>query len=98
MGVEKGKLIHSKITTFITRDSWDAYYFHTTEVLKNNSGQSEIQLLRKDGTVFDAQLESLAVHFNGKQMYIRTSLSYSHVEYLNSPDRKKYNQRRIILI
>ncbi len=61
LGVEGQKLIKKPFSGFVCQPYGDAYYFHLQQVFETESGQScEIELKRKDGTLFFAQLKSLA--------------------------------------
>jgi PAS domain S-box-containing protein len=76
LGVERKGLVHSRFTQFITSDDQDRFYFHLNQTLKASTIQrSEIRARRKDESVFYAQLESTAVHSEGKPDRIHTTLS-----------------------
>ena len=62
LGVERQALINKPLSRFVRKELGDAYYLHLRQVFETQSGQTcEIELVRKDGTPFHAQLESVAV-------------------------------------
>ena len=76
LGATKSKLIHSPFSNFITPGSQDAFHFHMNQTLETGTGQkTEILMRRKDGTVFNAHIESTAERFGGKTADIRLTLS-----------------------
>jgi PAS domain S-box-containing protein len=62
LGSEKHRLIGTQFTSSISPDSQDAFYFHWKEVLKTDTKSScELKMLKADGTLFPAQLISMAM-------------------------------------
>jgi PAS domain S-box-containing protein len=62
LGSEKHRLIGTQFTSSISPDSQDAFYFHWREVLKTGiKGSCELKMLKADGTLFPAQLISMAM-------------------------------------
>ena len=62
LGSEKHRLIGAQFTSSISPDSQDAFYFHSREVLKTGiKGNCELKMLKADGTLFHAQVISMAV-------------------------------------
>ncbi len=62
LGSEKHRLIGAQFTASISPDSQDAFYFHCREVLKTGiEGNCELEMLKADGTLFLAQLISIAM-------------------------------------
>jgi PAS domain S-box-containing protein len=62
LGVERKSLIKKPFSRFVCQQFRDAYYLHLRQVLETQSKQTcEIELVRKDGSQFYAQLESVAV-------------------------------------
>jgi PAS domain S-box-containing protein len=59
---EKHRLIGTQFTSSISPDSQDAFYFHWREMLKTGTRSScELKMLKADGTLFPAQLISMAM-------------------------------------
>jgi PAS domain S-box-containing protein len=62
LGSEKHRLIGAQFTASISPDSQDAFHLHYREGLKTSIKVScELKMLKADGTLFHAQLISLAV-------------------------------------
>jgi PAS domain S-box-containing protein len=62
LGVERNFLIKKPFSRFITNETQDTYYFHRQKLFETKGRQtSELKLIRKDGTQFEAQLESIAI-------------------------------------
>ncbi len=62
LGVERRSLISMFLSRFVCQELGDALYLHLRQVFETRSRQTfEIELARKDGTRFHAQLESVAV-------------------------------------
>ena len=62
LGSEKHRLIGAQFTASISADSQDAFHLHYREGLKTSIKVScELKMLKADGTLFHAQLISLAV-------------------------------------
>jgi PAS domain S-box-containing protein len=62
LGEERGNLLKSKFSHFITPGSQDDFYLHHKQVVESGTRQScEVKLRRKDGAEFPAQLVSVAV-------------------------------------
>jgi PAS domain S-box-containing protein len=60
--VERNFLIKKPFSRFITNETQDTYYFHRQKLFETKGKQtSELKLIRKDGTQFEAQLESIAI-------------------------------------
>jgi PAS domain S-box-containing protein len=67
LGIERSLLVKKPFTLFIHSESQDTFFFHTREVLGATTKQTcQLVLKRKDGTLFDAQLESIAAHVDGQ--------------------------------
>jgi PAS domain S-box-containing protein len=67
LGIARSLLVKAPFTLFIHPESQDIFYFHTRKVLETTTTQTcQLVLKRKDGTLFDAQLESIAAHVNGQ--------------------------------
>ena len=67
LGVERSLLVKKPLNLFIHPESQDPFYLHKQKVLETTTTQTcQLVLKRKDGTVFDAQLESIAVQVNGQ--------------------------------
>ena len=87
LGVERQALINKPLSRFVRKELGDAYYLHLRQVFETQSGQTcEIELVRKDGTPFHAQLESVAVQDeNGQFNRCRTIV-------MDITDRKQAEQ------
>jgi PAS domain S-box-containing protein len=67
LGVERSRLVKKPFDLFIHPESQDLFYSHTQKVFEATITQScELVLKKKDGTFFDAQLESIAVQVDGR--------------------------------
>ena len=78
LGVEdKGHLIGKALPSFLAPKNRDVLYFHLKEVFETGARQTcELEFVKKDGTGFYAQLESIAVRdVAGIFSQCRTSLS-----------------------
>ena len=75
LGVERSLLLKKPFGRFICPESQDLFYSHTQKVLEATTAQAcQLALKRKDGTFFDAQLESVAAQVSGTAA-IRTVLT-----------------------
>jgi len=62
LGSEKHRLIGTQFISSISPDSQDAFYFYHRELLKTGTKSScELKILKADGTLFPAQLISMAM-------------------------------------
>ncbi len=77
LGVERQRLTKMFFSQFVCPEFADAHYLHLRQVFETLSTQTcEIKLTRKDGTLFFAQLESVAVQDESGQFNrCRTMLS-----------------------
>jgi PAS domain S-box-containing protein len=77
LGVERKSLTKIFLYQFICEEFMDTFYLYLQQVFQSQSQQTcEIKLTRKDGTVFHAQLESIAVpDESGHYIRCRTILS-----------------------
>ena len=67
LGIERSFLVKKPFTFFIHPDYQDLFYAHKQNALKSTATETcQLVLKRKDGTFFDAQLESAPVQFNGQ--------------------------------
>jgi PAS domain S-box-containing protein len=70
LGIERSLLVKKSFTLFVHPESQDLFYFHKQKVFQTTAAQTcELVLKRKDGTFFDAQLESVAVQVNGQPAF-----------------------------
>jgi PAS domain S-box-containing protein len=66
LGIERSLLVKKPFALFVHPESQDLFHFHTQKVFETTTTQTcRLVLNRKDGTFFDAQLESIAVQANG---------------------------------
>jgi PAS domain S-box-containing protein len=77
LGMGRSLLIKKPFSLYIAPDNKDVFYLHLRQVFKTKTHQtSEIKLMSKDGTQFDAQLESMSVQDGeGKSGQCRTAIS-----------------------
>ena len=77
LGVERGKLTGGRFSQFITRDDQDVFYFHRQKLFETKTKQvCELKMIKKDGTEFYAQIESIPVKDEkGNCSSLRSSLS-----------------------
>ena len=62
LGVTRGLLVSQPISQFIHKEDQDSYYLHRQRLLQTLEPQAwELRMVKKDGTVFWAQLEATAV-------------------------------------
>jgi signal transduction histidine kinase/CheY-like chemotaxis protein len=62
LGIERGLLIGTTFSRFITKDSQDKFYLYRNHLFATRTRQTcELVLKKKDGSIFDAQLESIVV-------------------------------------
>jgi PAS domain S-box-containing protein len=67
LGIERSFLVKKPFTLFIHPDYQDLFCAHKQNALKSTATETcQLVLKRKDGTFFDAQLESAPVQFNGQ--------------------------------
>ncbi len=60
LGTTKTGLVHKPFSSFVSKDSYNAYYWHLERVFRSRSKQScEIPLVRVDGSTFYARFESV---------------------------------------
>jgi PAS domain S-box-containing protein len=75
LGIERSLLLKKPFAIFIHPESRDLFHFHRQKVVEITTTQAcQLVLKRKDGTFFDARLESVAVQFHGNAL-IRTVLT-----------------------
>jgi len=74
LGIEKRSIINKPLSVFVQRESQDLFRLHLSRTLKGSSREvCELVLKRKDGTTFDARLESVVMG-NGRKT-IRSALA-----------------------
>jgi PAS domain S-box-containing protein len=62
LGINKNELIGTRFSSHLSSDSQDEFYFHYKEVLKTGiKDNCELNILKRDGTLFYAQLSISAV-------------------------------------
>jgi len=67
LGIERTFLGGKPFSSFIQQEFQDRFYFHLQEVLVSSAKQTcELVIKKKDGTFFDARLESIAVRVKGR--------------------------------
>ena len=89
LGVERTRLLKMFLSSFVCQEFGDTFYMYLQQVFQSQSRQTcEIKLIRKDGTIFYAQLESIAVQDgSGQSNWCRTVLS-------DITERKRAEQER----
>ena len=69
LGIERTFLVGKPFSSSIQREFQDRFYLHLQEVLESPAKQTcELVLKKKDGTTFDAQLESIVVKAAGRKV------------------------------
>ena len=67
LGIERSLFVKKPFTLFVHPESQDTFYFHLRKVLETTARQTcQLVLKRNGGSLFDAQLESIAVQGNGQ--------------------------------
>jgi PAS domain S-box-containing protein len=67
LGIERSLLVRKPFALFTHPESRDLFYVHKQKTLEAMTTETcQLVLKRKDGTFFDAQLESIAVQLNGQ--------------------------------
>jgi PAS domain S-box-containing protein len=67
LGVERSLLVKQPFVLFVHPESRDLFYFHVRKVVETTTAQAcQLVLKRKDGTLFDAHLESVAAQVDGQ--------------------------------
>ena len=62
LGIQRSKLINTKFSHFISPEFQDDFYFHCQRIFENGTQQTcDLKLVKLDGTLFDARLDSIAV-------------------------------------
>ena len=62
LGLQRSKLINAKFSRFISPDFQDDFYFHCKRIFESGTRQTrDLKLVKQDGTLFDARLDSIAV-------------------------------------
>ena len=62
LGFPKSKLINTKFSRFVSPGFQDDFYIHCRRIFENGNKQmSVLKLVKPDGTLFDARLDSIAV-------------------------------------
>ncbi|OGP94084.1 MAG: hypothetical protein A2157_03615 [Deltaproteobacteria bacterium RBG_16_47_11] len=76
LGIEKSKLIGRTFSVFVAPEFRSVFHRHCSDVLKRGNRKTcELKLIKKDGTFFHAQLESIAVDGNKKNStWIRSAV------------------------
>jgi PAS domain S-box-containing protein len=65
LGLKRDKLINTKFSRFILPDFQDDFYFHCQRIFENETRQTcDLKLVKPDGTLFDARLDSIAAKDN----------------------------------
>jgi PAS domain S-box-containing protein len=97
LGVERTSLIKMFLSHFICQEFVNAYYLYLKQVFESQSRQTcEIKLTRKDGTIFDAQLESIPVQDESGH-YIRCRTILSDITERKLAEKEKENLRAQLL-
>jgi PAS domain S-box-containing protein len=61
LGLQRSKLINTKFSRFISPEFQDDFYFHCKRIFESATNQTcDLQLVKPDGTLFDARLDSIA--------------------------------------
>ncbi len=75
--VERKSLLGERFTSYVATEFQDAYYFHRNRLLETKAQSTcDLKLLKKDGSAFYAQLESMVVQEpEGNQSLLRISIN-----------------------
>ncbi len=87
LGVERHNLLRTPFSRFIAKESQDMFYLHRQEIFDTMCKHTcELQMVKKDGTPFHAQMESIAFKdSDGEYKQFRTAL-------LDITERKKVEE------
>ncbi len=77
LGIERDRLMNKPLAKFVHKDSQDTFYFHRNQVLETSIRHiCEIKLVKPDGSLFHAQLESIGIpDSDGELSRLRTAIS-----------------------
>lgn len=76
LGIERRLLIKKRFSSFIAPDYQDEYYLFNQRILENETKQTcELKLLKKDGTLFYANLEGIAVENSKGSRQVRATFT-----------------------
>ena len=76
LGFTRGSMINAPITRFVEKNYQDQYYFHRRKFVETGSNQvDELQMVKQDGTLFWAQVESSFSSGNKKDGQARFLIS-----------------------
>ena len=65
LGLQRSKLINRKFSDFISPEFQDDFYFHCKRIFEYGTQQTcDLKLVKLDGTLFDARLDSLSAKDN----------------------------------
>jgi PAS domain S-box-containing protein len=95
LGVERTSLIKMFLSRFVCQEFVNPYYLYLKQVFESQSMQTcEIKLTRKDGTVFYAQLESVAVQDESGQFRRCRTILTDITEHKVAEDALKAEKQR----
>ena len=81
LGMERTFLINKPLSSFIQPELQDRFYLHVQDVLASPAKQTcELVLKKKNGTSFDAQLESVALTGDGRKVVRDGAYRYYRAE------------------
>ncbi len=77
LGADRKALLNRSFSPFVTPEKWNLFQSHLSRVIATGTRDGcELQLLKKNGTLFDASLESIAVHDReGKLTHCRSAIT-----------------------
>ena len=77
LGTESASLTGEPLSRFVSKETQDRFYFHRKKLFETDVAQTcELVMVKADGSVFDAQLESIPVaDSRGNFTQIRTAVS-----------------------
>jgi PAS domain S-box-containing protein len=62
LGVDRSRLLKQPFSRFVAWDNEDTFYFHRKQVFETRTPQvCDLKMVKRDSTLFEAQLESIAV-------------------------------------
>ncbi len=76
LGVTRESMLKASLTRFIAKNSQDQYYFHQKKFIETGTlTLTELQLVKQDGTIFWAQVESSLLRVNKHEPQARILIS-----------------------
>jgi len=91
LGVTRNTLVKKSLTRFILREDQDIYYHHRKQLFETGTPQMcDLRLVKKDGSLFWARLESTIAHENKSEDALCYTLISDITELKQSEERIKH--------